>query len=551
MPIDEFDTHEVFNQPPTFEDVNLYTSDAALQAAVAREGASTYEQELTAFGAEVGTAAMYELGRQANTHTPSLHSLDRFGQRSDTVEFHPAYHRLMEVSKRAGIHCQSFEASAAPGSHVARGAKLFLMSQVEGGHICPITMTHAAIPTLKLEPSLAQTWLPKVINRNYDGELKPHVQKAGVTLGMGMTEVQGGTDVRSNTTRATPEGAGGSGAAYRITGHKWFMSAPMCDAFLVLAQAPSGLSVFLVPRFGPDGEINNIHFVRLKDKLGNRSNASSEVQFRDAYGVLIGEEGRGIPNIMVMANLTRIDCALGSAGLMRQAVAQAINHARGRRVFQKTLVDQPAMGAVLADLALESEAATALSLRLCRAQECWQSSEHEAAYLRLMTPTIKYWVTKRGPNLAYEAIEVWGGNGYVESGLMARIYRDMPVNAIWEGSGTVMCLDVLRVLEREPEAVELVMEELAQHRGSHSDFDAMWIRVKEQLHAASEAGCRRLTEDLAKLAAAAILLEGCPGFIADAYIATRLAGSSGDCYGTLPDGIETRALVDRALPPSR
>ncbi len=550
MSITEFDTHEVFNQPPAFEDVNLFTSDTALMAAAAREGASGFEKELAAFGSKLGTAEMFELGRQANVHTPTLHELDRFGQRSNAVEFHPAYHRFMGTSTSAGIHCQSFEADAAPGAFVARGAKLFLMSQVEGGHICPITMTHAVIPTLEIEPSLARTWLPKIFSRAYDGALKPIDQKAGVTLGMGMTEVQGGTDVRSNTTSAAPEGAGGPGAAYLITGHKWFMSAPMCDGFLVLAQAPGGLSVFLVPRFRPGGEINDIHFVRLKDKLGNRSNASSEVQFRAAHGILIGEEGRGVPNIMVMANLTRIDCALGSAGLMRQAVAQAVNHARGRRVFQKTLVDQPAMGAVLADMALETEAATALSLRLCRAQEQWQTSEAEAAYLRLMTPAIKYWVTKRGPNLAYEAMEVWGGNGYVEAGPMARIYRDMPVNAIWEGSGTVMCLDVLRVLHREPDVAGVVMEGLARHRGSHPDFDAMWVRVNEQLHHPSEAGCRRLTEDLAKLGAAAILLEGGPDFVANAYIATRLARGGGDCCGTLPEGIDTAALVDRALPRS-
>lgn len=544
----EFDTHEVFNQPPPFEDVNLYLTDAAMRDAVAREGAAAFETEISAFGAAVGTADVFELGHQANVHTPTLQPLDRFGHRKDEVEFHPAYHRLMAMSKAAGIHSQSFEPGAAPGSAVARGAKHMLMSQVEAGHICPITMTHAAVPTLQVQDSVARDWLPKVLNRNYDPALKPLSEKAGLTLGMGMTETQGGTDVRANTTRADPLGKRGPGETYAITGHKWFMSAPMCDGFLVLAQAEAGLSVFLLPRVLDDGTRNALHFMRLKDKLGNKSNASSEVQFHGAHGILLGEEGRGIANIMVMAALTRIDCALGSAAQMRMAVAQAVNHARGRRVFQKTLVDQPAMNAVLADLALESEAATALSLRLARAMEQSANDEHEAAYLRLMTPVIKYWVTKRGPNLTYEAMEVWGGNGYVEAGIMPRLYRDIPVNAIWEGSGTVMCLDVLRVLYRNPEAAELVVAGFAKHKGADASYDAAFARVAEGLQNASEFTARRLTEDLAKLAAAAIFLGSGPEFVTKGYLASRLAGGAGDCYGTLPEGIDTQALVDRALP---
>lgn len=548
MSISQFDTHEIFNQPRPFEDVNLFEGDVALQQAVAREGAASHTAELRAFGSQIGTSEVFELGRQANVHKPVLNTLDRIGQRSDTVEFHPAYHHLMRLSIKAGIHAQSFEEGAGKGVAVARGAKHFMMSQVESGHMCPITMTHAVIPTLKIQLSIAETWLPKVLTREYDESFRPMSEKSGVTLGMGMTEAQGGTDVRSNTTRAAPVGDGGPGQAYRIHGHKWFMSAPMCDAFLILAQAAGGLSVFLVPRFKPSGEVNAIHFMRLKDKLGNSSNASSEVQFHDAYGELIGEEGRGIANIMVMANLTRIDCALGSAGLMRQALAQAVNHARGRRVYQKTLVDQPAMTAVLADLALESEAATALAVRLTGAHDRQATSEREAAYLRLMTPVIKYWVTKRGPGFSYEAMEVFGGNGYVETGMMGRIYRDMPVNSIWEGSGTVMCLDVLRVLARDPDAARLVMEEFAELKGVNPDYDTMLAKVADDLSHASEATCRRLTEDLAKLAAAAIFLKSGSDLVAGAYIASRLTGTSGDCYGTLPEGIDTRALVARALP---
>lgn len=548
MSVSQFDTHEIFNQSSTFENANLFETDAGLKDAVAREGASAFVDDLSAFGRKVGTAEALELGRQANVHKPILNTLDKFGQRSDTIEFHPAYHSVMAMSVEAGIHAQGFEDDAPAGSSVARGAKHLMMSQIESGHVCPITMTYAAIPTLKIEPSIAKNWLPKILTREYDGSFRPVPEKSGATIGMGMTESQGGTDVRSNTTRAEPVRESGPGKQYLIHGHKWFMSAPMCDAFLVLAQAPGGLSVFLVPRFKPSGEVNEIHFMRLKEKLGNCSNASSEVQFHNAYGELIGEEGRGIANIMVMANLTRIDCALGSAGLMRQALVQAINHARGRRVFQKTLVDQPAMTGVLADLALESEAATALAMRLTGAQGRERTSKSEEAYLRLMTPVIKYWVTKRGPNFAYEAMEVFGGNGYVETGMMSRIYRDIPVNSIWEGAGSVMCLDVLRVLARNPNSARLVMEEFSDLKGRHPDYDQKFETVLEQLQQPTEATCRSLTENLAKLAAASIFLKAGQEEVSDAYIASRLSNAGGDCYGTMPDSIDTRALVARALP---
>ncbi len=453
-----FTTHEVTNQSPPFEDVNLFTTDRALREAVVREGGERAIESLTAFGAKCGSREMAELSRLANEHPPRLKGFDRQGRRLDVVEFHPAYHALMETSCGEGLHAKVWEhlskpgGKAVPGINVTRGAGFYMAAQMEAGHCCPITMTNACVPTLLLQPDLAAEWLPRILSRNYDSAFRPAVEKTGITLGMGMTEKQGGTDVRANTTRAVPaKGAGGPGAEYILTGHKWFMSAPMCDAFLVLAQAPKGLSCFLMPRFLPDGSVNALRFQRLKDKLGNRSNASSEVEFHGAHAWLVGEEGRGVPAIIEMVTLTRLDCALSSAGLMRRAVAEAIHHARHRSVFQKRLVDQQLMAEVLADLALDVEAAAALAFRLAR---CLDNAEdqHTRAWLRLMTPVTKYWVCKIAPAVVYEAMECLGGNGYVEDSMLARLYREAPVNAIWEGSGNVMALDVLRVLQREPEA---------------------------------------------------------------------------------------------------
>jgi putative acyl-CoA dehydrogenase len=421
--------------------------------------------------------------------------------------------------------------------------------QMEAGHQCPITMTNASVATLLLQPEIAREWLPRVLSREYDKSFKPASAKRGATIGMGMTEKQGGTDVRANTTTALPAGAGGPGAEYIVTGHKWFMSAPMCDAFLVLAQAPGGLSCLLLPRFLPDGALNALHFQRLKDKLGNRSNASSEVEFHAAHGWLIGEEGRGVPAIIEMVTGTRLDCAVGSAGLMRLALANAIHHCRHRTVFQKKLADQPLMQQVLADLALDVEAATALSFRLCRSFDR-VSDPHAAAWRRLMTPVTKYWVCKLGPAVAYEAMECLGGNGYVEEGPMARVYRELPLNAIWEGSGNVMALDLLRVLQREPETVEIVLDDLGAAVGGDPHLKAHLARVQAMLQEPRllDRRGRSLAEALATLAAGTILRAHAPAPVADAFVANRLAGPARQTYGQGLDAADTRAIIERALP---
>ena len=551
-----FTTHEVTNQSPPFEDINLFTTDRALREAVVREGGERAIESLTAFGAKCGSREMAELSRLANEHPPRLKSFDRQGRRLDVVEFHPAYHALMEASCGEGLHAKVWEhlskpgGKAVPGINVTRGAGFYMAAQMEAGHCCPITMTNACVPTLLLQPDLAAEWLPRILSRNYDPAFRPAVEKIGVTLGMGMTEKQGGTDVRANTTHAAPaKGAGGPGAEYILTGHKWFMSAPMCDAFLVLAQAPKGLSCFLMPRFLPDGSVNAMRFQRLKDKLGNRSNASSEVEFHGAHAWLVGEEGRGVPAIIEMVSLTRLDCALSSAGLMRRAVAEAIHHARHRSVFQKRLVDQQLMAEVLADLALDAEAATALAFRLAR---CLDNAEdqHARAWLRLMTPVTKYWVCKIAPAVVYEAMECLGGNGYVEDSMLARLYREAPVNAIWEGSGNVMALDVLRVLQREPEAAAMVLEELGVSAGDDAGLKAALARLQALLHAPRDLDqrARALVEGLALLAAGCILRAHAPAAVADAFITTRLSGSFRHTWGQGLERPDARAIIDRALP---
>ena len=551
-----FTTHEVTNQSPPFEDVNLFTTDRALREAVVREGGERAIESLTAFGAKCGSREMAELSRLANEHPPRLKGFDRQGRRLDVVEFHPAYHALMETSCGEGLHAKVWEhlskpgGKAVPGINVTRGAGFYMAAQMEAGHCCPITMTNACVPTLLLQPDLAAEWLPRILSRNYDSAFRPAVEKTGITLGMGMTEKQGGTDVRANTTRAVPaKGAGGPGAEYILTGHKWFMSAPMCDAFLVLAQAPKGLSCFLMPRFLPDGSVNALRFQRLKDKLGNRSNASSEVEFHGAHAWLVGEEGRGVPAIIEMVTLTRLDCALSSAGLMRRAVAEAIHHARHRSVFQKRLVDQQLMAEVLADLALDVEAAAALAFRLAR---CLDNAEdqHTRAWLRLMTPVTKYWVCKIAPAVVYEAMECLGGNGYVEDSMLARLYREAPVNAIWEGSGNVMALDVLRVLQREPEAAQMVLEELGAGAGDDAGLKAALARLQALLHAPRDLDqrARALVEGLALLAAGCILRAHAPAAVADAFITTRLSGSFRHTWGQGLERTGARTIIDRALP---
>jgi putative acyl-CoA dehydrogenase len=545
----------VFNQSPPFEDVNLFTTDRALMEAVNREGGGSAVRRLTAFGEVCGSAAAFERGRLANENPPRLKPFDSKGRRLDVVEYHPAYHECMGVSVAEGLHCSSWDHLAgsggkpASGANVARSAGCYMAIQMEAGHQCPITMTNAAVPTLRLQPEIAQAWLPKVLARVYDKSFKPASAKRGATIGMGMTEKQGGTDVRANTTKAVPAAGGGPGAEYMLTGHKWFMSAPMCDAFLALAQAPKGLSCFLMPRFLPDGSVNALHFQRLKEKLGNRSNASSEVEFRGAHAWLIGEEGRGVPNIIEMVTGTRLDCAVASAGLMRLVLANAIHHCRHRTVFQNQLADQPLMSQVLADLALDAEAATALAFRLCRSFDR-ASDPNAGAWRRLMTPVTKYWICKIAPAFAYEAMECLGGNGYIEEGVAARVYRELPVNAIWEGSGNVMALDLLRVLQREPETVAIVMDDLAATAGGDSHLKAHLARVQRLLHEPRflEQRGRALTESLATLAAGTILRAHAPAPVADAFIATRLAGASRQTYGHGLDAVDTRAIIERALP---
>ncbi|MFZ3361584.1 MAG: isovaleryl-CoA dehydrogenase, partial [Xanthobacteraceae bacterium] len=461
------DTHEVFNQSPPYENVDLFGSDAVLQDAVRANGAADEEPLLSAFGKHWGTAEMFALGRRANENPPKLHAFDADGFRLDTVEFHPAYHHFMRESVAAGLHASTWTAGgerAAAPAEVLRAARFYMAAQIETGHLCPITMTRAALAALAVEPSLAAKVVPKAVTRNYDPLFRPWRDKSGMTLGMGMTEKQGGTDVRSNTTRATPDGE-----AYAITGHKWFLSAPMSDAFLVLAQAPGGLTCFLMPRFRDDGTVNALRFQRLKDKLGNRSNASSEVEFAEAFAWRVGEEGAGIRTILHMVQLTRLDCAIASAGLMRMALAQALYHCRRRSVFGKRLYDQPMMRSVLADMALEIEAAVALVFRLARALDRAAHDASEAAYARVMTPAAKYWICKLAPGLTFEAMECLGGNGYVEEIMMPRLYREAPVNAIWEGSGNVMCLDVLRALGREDGAA--LVASLVREAGASAAID--------------------------------------------------------------------------------
>ncbi len=544
---------EAFNQSPPFVDVNLFTSDVALQEAVRREGAGPAYQDLTAFGALVGSAASLELSRLANEHPPELESFDAQGRRIDRVEFHPAYHRLMELSTAQGLHCSTWEhllADARPtsGAHVGRCAGSYLAAQMEAGHCCPITMTHAAVASLLYSPGLARDVVPKILTRAYDPTIASIQEKPAITLGMGMTERQGGTDVRANTTRAEPIDGSGPDKAYAITGHKWFLSAPMSDAFLVLAQAKGGLSCFYLPRLTLGGTLNGLKLQRLKDKLGNRSNASAEVEFDRAEAFLIGEEGRGIPTIIDMVTLTRLDCAVSSAGLMRQAVARAIHHARHRSVFQKRLIDQPLMAQVLADMSLDLEAATALAFRLARAFD--GESEGEVAYRRLMTPVTKYWVCKTAPPLVYEAMECLGGNGYVEEGGFPRLYREVPVNAIWEGSGNVMCLDVLRVIEREPETLDKVLVEFGPVVSTEPRLKDAVSRIKELAREVrrDQGAARTLVELLALAGAAALLAIYAPRHVNDAFLATRLHGSWRNTYGAGLAHADTRAILARAAP---
>jgi putative acyl-CoA dehydrogenase len=532
-----FDTHDVFNQSPPYEDVDLLSSDAPLIGALKANGAALELPALAAFGKLWGTAKMFARGRQANENPPKLHAFDPKGHRLDTVEFHPAYHALMRESIAAGLHASTWTAAGerAPApSEVLRTARFYMAAQVETGHLCPLTMTRAALAPLAAAPELATKIAAKVTTRNYEAAFRPWWEKAGMTLGMGMTENQGGTDVRANTTTATPDGEG-----YTIVGAKWFMSAPMSDAFLILAQAPGGLTCFLMPRFRPDGSVNALRFQRLKDKLGNRSNASSEVEFTDAFAWRVGDEGAGIRTIIQMVQLTRLDCAVASAGLMRMALTQAVHHCRYRNVFGKHLIEQPMMRAVLADMALDVEAAVALVVRLSRALDHAATDPREAAYVRLITPAAKFWTCKLAPGFIFEAMESLGGNGYVEESILPRLYREGPVNAIWEGSGNVMCLDVLRALKGKDEAELLA----ALTRDSGLSIDAEFPQT------ASEADARRLVLRLALLASTAALKECAPSVIADTFLKTRVEKTHAAFYGVT--GLDSRTvdlLLQRVLP---
>jgi putative acyl-CoA dehydrogenase len=537
---------EAVNQSPPLVDVNLFSSDRGLRAAVKREGAGWASANLEVFGGGTGSAVARELGFSANIHLPTLQNFDAQGRRIDHVEFHPSYHEVMAISTAQGLNCSTWEhlptgGSPKDGAHVARAAGNYMAAQMEPGHCCPITMTHASVAALRHTPKLADEWVPRILSRTYDPEVAPVDAKTSVTVGMGMTERQGGTDVRANVTRADPC----ADDSYALTGHKWFLSAPMSDAFLILAQAKGGLSCFLMPRLTADGRLNGIRLVRLKDKLGNRSNASSEVEFLKAQAFLVGEEGRGVRTIIDMVTLTRLDCAVSSAGLMRQALARAIHHARYRSVFQRLLIDQPLMSQVLADMALDVEAAIALAFRLARAFD-GGSNEDEVAYQRVMTPVTKYWVCKTAPNLVYEAMECMGGNGYVEDGGFPLLYREVPVNAIWEGSGNVMCLDVLRVLERFPETVRHVLQEINTLGGQEPRLKAALERIEALLADATrdQSMARAFIEQLALAEAAALLHAHAPNAVSDAFLATRLEGSWRSTYGTGAHKMDTRAIID-------
>lgn len=537
VPASRFDTHTVFNQSPPYEDVDLFAADAPLKESVAANGAAAEAAALSCFGRRWGSADMFALARQANENPPKLHGFNPKGCRADTVEFHPAYHHFMRESIGWGLHASTWTASgvrAAAPAEVARTARFYMAAQVETGHLCPITMTRAALAALAAAPTLAAKLAPRVVAGRYDPEFRPWWQKTGLTLGMGMTEKQGGTDVRTNTTTATPAADG-----YLLLGHKWFMSAPMSDAFLVLAQAPGGLTCFLLPRFRPDGSVNALRFQRLKDKLGNRSNASSEVELADAFAWPVGVEGAGIRTILQMVQLTRLDCAIASTGLMRMALAQAVHHCRHRDVFQNKLYHQPMMRAVLADLALDVQAALALVMRLARAFDHAAVDAREAAYARLVTPAAKFWICKIAPGLIYEAMECVGGNGYVEENMLPRLYREAPVNAIWEGSGNVMCLDVLRALKQDTERE--VCAALMREAGSAGP--------PATLEATRQAGTRELVSRLALCASAAALRASAPPEVAEAFIRTRLHRPHAQLYGTADFAPGTaELLLQRALP---
>jgi len=548
-------THEVFNQALNLENYNLFDGNQALQSALKFNAPGLDTAPLHALGAQWGSAQMQTHAQLANVHTPQLRSHDRFGNRIDQVEFHPSYHALMASAMHAGLHgspwIDFFDAK--PGTSIAhqrRAAAFLMFTELESSTLCPISMTYAVMPALRSNAAIYQDWAPGLSSLQYDPALKLFSKKTGLTMGMGMTEKQGGSDVRANTTRAAADGSDAWGQRFKLVGHKWFFSAPMCDAFLVLAQSPGGLSCFFLPRVLPDGSLNQLRVQRLKDKLGNKANASSEVEFADATAWLVGAEGRGVPQILEMGEMTRLDCALGTSALMRQALSIALNHTAQRQAFGKPLIDQPLMRNVLADLALESEAATALSMRLARAFDN-TSDSLERLMARVLTPIAKFWICKRGSAFGQEAMECMGGNGYVEEGglgTMARIYREMPLNSIWEGAGNIMALDLLRAL-RKGDVAQALAHELAPARGAHPALDRMIDALPARVELlANEVQARRLAQDVALAVQAALLQQSAPGAVFGAFCDSRLGGDWGYSFGTLGSSVDFDAIIRRAMP---
>jgi putative acyl-CoA dehydrogenase len=544
-------THEVFNQATPLEDVNLFEIDLPLKEALQREGGGWAADRVSELGEICGSAEVLRQGADANNFPPRLKSHDRFGHRVDEVEFHPAYHQLMHLGFTHGIHALPWREPQI-GANVARGAMFTQLTHAEAGVGCPISMTFSVIPALRHQPDVADEWEQRFLALDYDGELRPADTKPGAVAGMAMTEKQGGSDVRANTTRAVPLNGGGPGAEYEVTGHKWFCSAPMCDAFLILAQTDVGLSCFLLPRFTPDGERNGFHIQRLKDKLGNRSNASSEVEFRSAWARMVGEEGRGVRTIIEMVGHTRLDCALGASAGMRSGVAQALHHTANRSAFGKRLIDQPLMRNVLADLSVESEAATASVMRLARSyDESAAGDERAELFKRIATPVLKYWISKRAPSHAVEALECFGGNGYAEESGMPRLFRESPLMSIWEGSGNVQCLDALRAMVKSPESTDVLFEEIDEARGADPRLDSFTDELKASMSSSPETlevRARRVVEGMAlALQGAQLVRHGDPA-VADAFCASRLAGDWGGAFGTLPAGTDFKTIIRRSAP---
>ncbi len=549
-PLANLPTHEVTNMPPHLGDQDLWSGDAALREGVEREGGGWAEDELAAFGKTAGAAEIFDGADLANRHPPELKAFDRYGMRINQVEYHPAYHALMAVAIENQVPSFAWNHAKA-GSQVVHAALTYMFNQPEGGVLCPMAMTYAVVPALRTTPSVGDDWIPRLLSTSYDHRDIPVGGKTGATMGMFMTEKQGGSDVRSNSTRARPLGAAtGKGAEYSLTGHKFFCSAPMSDAFLTLAYTEVGLSCFLVPRWTPDGERNNLFIQRLKDKLGNRSNASSEIELQDTWGIMVGEEGRGVRTIIEMVQGTRYYCCFSSAALMRQGLVQALHHTAHRSAFQKKLIQQPLMRNVLADLALEAEAALALTLRIGRAMDEATADEAAAAFARIATAVGKYWICKRAPGHTFEAMECHGGPGYIEDTIMPRLYREAPVNSIWEGSGNVICLDVLRALGREPAALPAFIAELDVARGADRTLDRAVEALKDELGDPEdlEIRARGVTERMAVTLQAALLVRHAPAAVADAFCASRLGPRWRGAYGTLPAGIDFDGIIERALP---